>query len=163
MDQVQLARRYGLIAAVATNAFGFHPAEPKQSAPPSADTFGSHPKPVVEVYGWVKTRTRTIAPVDPSKWSFWITPEGVPQIGNPKEEVPAQIAVAGFGPLVLDGKVVAGSGGTPDIRIALGLDQARARVFWVGVDGRRPGWSEDLPITNWPPFCSSWVLTGQYF
>jgi hypothetical protein len=144
MDQVELARRNGLIAAVATNAFGLRPAEPKTSTPPSGDTRGATPKPVVEVYGWVKTRTRTVAPVDPGKWSFWITPEGVPQIGNPKEEVPAQIAVAGFGPLVLDGKVVAGSGGTPDIQIALGLDRDRARVFLVGVDGRRPGWSGGL-------------------
>lgn len=143
-DPIRLAERGGFIVGISANAWGTYLLETEKSpGPHGAEKLTFRPI-VINVSGWLKTRNRTVSQPERGRWSFWIRPDGTPEIGNPLEEVPAQIAVSGFGPLLVDGKIVAGEGGVPDVQAGIGIDHNRSTVLLAIVDGRRPGWSQGL-------------------
>jgi len=141
-DPARLAQQYRLVAAVNANPFGFVTTGDRENAASSA--LPSEAKTQVTICGWARVRNATVSPPNPRFWSFWITPDGTPQVGNPTSPPEALVAVSGFGPLILDGKIVAAGGGPLDRRTAVGIDQRRTTMFLVVVDGRQPGWSEGV-------------------
>jgi len=141
-DPARLAQQYRLLAAVNANPFGLVNTGGRENA--AASPVLSEGKAQVTICGWAKIRNATLSPPNPRFWSFWITPDGTPQVGNPASPPEALVAVSGFGPLILEGKIVAAGGGPLDRRTAVGIDQRRTTLFLLVVDGRQPGWSEGV-------------------
>ncbi len=140
-DPARLAQQYRLLAAVNANPFGLVNTGGRENA---ASPLPSEGKAQVTICGWAKVRSATVSPPNPRFWSFWIAPDGTPQVGNPASPPEALVAVSGFGPLILEGKIVAARGGPLDRRTAVGIDQRRTTLFLLVVDGRQPGWSEGV-------------------
>lgn len=141
-DPTRLAREFGMLAAVNANPFGLTPIETEAKS--TSTGIPLKDRSAVTICGWVKMRRGMISQPSPRFWSFWITPEGTPEVGNPASPPEALVAVAGFGPLILEGKIVASAGGPLDRRTALGFDRNRSSLLLMVVDGKQPGWSEGV-------------------
>ncbi|MCQ2351872.1 MAG: phosphodiester glycosidase family protein [Victivallaceae bacterium] len=76
------------------------------------------------------------------KAEIWTKP--VPEKLYPK----LQIAVSGFSPILLDGKIATDDKTHCDPRMAYGLSKNRRNLFLITVDGRQPGWSEGATLTE---------------
>ncbi len=142
VDPVRLAESAGFLVAIAANAWGMLPANTTH-LPDGASGISLLP-PVVNISGWVKTKEGTISKPEPGRWSFWINSEGFPEIGNPLEEPPARIAASGFGPLILQGRIVVAQSAVPEVQSGVAIDPGRSFVLFAVADGRRPGWSQGL-------------------
>lgn len=143
MDPLRLAAQAGLIVGTNANAWATALADENRSGNVAADSCpGSQV--VINICGWVCRRGQTVSPPDPAHWSFWLSTEGEPRVGRIVEEVPAAIAVSGFGPLVINGLVLRGNGGELAPRTAVGITADRQKVILMVVDGRRRGWSEGV-------------------
>ncbi|MDA0841352.1 MAG: phosphodiester glycosidase family protein [Planctomycetota bacterium] len=133
------ARRAKIVAGVNANAWSMVPRPPK----------GEHPHYVVDaacdIAGWVLVDGVERSPVQPGYWSFWLDRDGTPSLGNIVAPVSsARWAVAGFGGLLTDGKILPGQSEQRHPRTALGLDREGRFLVLVAVDGRQPGYSEGM-------------------
>ncbi|MCS7236754.1 MAG: phosphodiester glycosidase family protein [Thermoguttaceae bacterium] len=144
VDPVVLARRAGLLVAIHADAWAVSPREDRKGGDKREEKLEAFRSPIVDICGWVCREGKTISKPDPAHWSFWFTPSGEPRIGNLREEVPAQLAISGFGPLVLEGKILPGEGGELAPRCAVGVTRDRRTGILMVVDGRRRGWSEGV-------------------
>ena len=128
-----------IVAAINANSFGEVPAPPP----------GTHPDwrvhLPVDIGGWAKNTREQRSLPQPGFWNFWIDPDNRPHIGDLKEPVPdARLAIAGFNPLVVDGKNVNPEDGQRHPRTAIGFDEAGKTLVMVVVDGRQRGFSEGM-------------------
>ena len=126
----------GFVAAVNANPWSM-------ISPPAN---GEHPKFVAgvgcNVAGWVVADGQRRSPPEKANWSFWLDADRHAHIGNVATAQPARLAVAGFGGLVQDGKVLPKPNEIRHPRTAVGLDGNR--LTFVVVDGRQPGVSEGM-------------------
>jgi len=127
-----------IVAAINANAFEEYP-----TPPPGARSHWRVGLPV-QILGWAKSAGREASFPQPGYWNFWLDETGSPHIGHLTNTAPARLAVAGFGPLLLDGRIVPEEDGVRHPRTAVGLDATRQRLLLVVVDGRRPGYSEGV-------------------
>lgn len=133
------AERGKFAAAVNANAWRMVPRPPA----------GERPRYVAgracDVCGWVLTDGIERSTTQSGYWSFWMDRGGVAHIGNIAAPVPnARWAVAGFGGLLKDGKILPGPSDARHPRTALGLDREARVLILAAVDGRQPGYSEGL-------------------
>jgi hypothetical protein len=133
-----LASQPDIVAAINANAFEEYPPPPRGTR--------SHWRVglPVRILGWAKNAGREASFPQPGYWNFWLDEAGAPHIGHLTNAVPARLAVAGFEPLLLDGRILPGEDGVRHPRTAVGLDATRQRLLLVVVDGRRPGYSEGV-------------------
>ena len=139
VDPLKHAERGNFTAGVNANAWRMEPRPPK----------GERPRYIAggacDVCGWVLTEGMERSPPRSGYWSFWIDRDGTAHLGNIAEPAPnARWAVAGFGGLLQDGKVLPGPSEARHPRTALGLDRDARTLILVAVDGRQPGYSEGL-------------------
>jgi hypothetical protein len=129
----------GLAAAVNANAWGMVPPPAKGERP--RFTEGG----ACDVRGWVVSNGVPRSPPQRGYWSFWMTRDGTPHIGNiGKTATNVQWAVAGFGGLLRNGSVLPGPSDVRHPRTAAGLDRERKTLVLAVVDGRQPGYSEGV-------------------
>ena len=133
-----LATRLHALAAVNANAFG-QVAKLKEGEKPHWTD-----KLPVFICGWALTPSRLASPPQQGYANFWIEPNGRGRVGELAEAVKARTAVAGFGPLLLDGKNVVGQEKPLHPRTAVGVDRDGSTMFLAVVDGRQPGTSEGM-------------------
>jgi hypothetical protein len=104
----------------------------------------------VNITGWAMHSGREASrpSAGESSWSFWVTVDGRARVSPLEPEGAARLAVAGFAPLLVDGRVVAKPGGPLHPRTAIGVDLSGHRVVMVVVDGRQPGYSEGMTLVE---------------
>lgn len=136
----KLAAQPDVVAAVNANAFGAVP-----------DANGKTPDEwridmPVTICGWARTGGVDRSPVENGYAMFWIDAAGRAHVGNAPGEATrdAQAAAAGFGLLLVEGKVVSPVDTALHPRTAVGTDTSGKRVWLVVVDGRQPGVSEGV-------------------
>lgn len=133
-----LAQQPDIVAAINANAFGVVP-------PPPANQRSSWRVGLpVDIISWAKNDREERSRPQPAYWCFWLDPAGRAHVGNLTEPVPARLAVAGFGPLIVDGKIVDRSAEPLHPRTAIGTDPTGQTIYMVVVDGRQPGTSEGM-------------------
>lgn len=137
---MELVKRGGAVAAVNANAFS--PALPRGQGLAPAWT----EKLPVDISGWALNGERKASPPMEACWSFWIGVDGSANIGNPAEASEARIAIAGFGPLIVRGKITPTPDKTLHPRTALGLSGRGRYLHLVVVDGRQNGYSEGMSL-----------------
>ena len=96
------------------------------------------------------------SPAQASAASVWVDRRGrvrmdrVPGAGGKEEDVPeadrVAEAMAGFGPIVKAGVVVAAPGGSAHPRTAIGIDRSGMVMWLVVVDGRQKRFSEGMNL-----------------
>ena len=130
--------RYDAVAAVNANAFSSLP-----DAAGKRDTKWFEGKPVT-ICGWAVHDGRQINPPAPNLWNLWRLPSGRVQIGHPLVPEAVKEAVAGFGGLLQDGKILPAEDGVLHPRTAAGTDQTGKKLWLAVVDGRQKGYSEGM-------------------
>ena len=135
----ELAREAGFLAAINTNAWEMLPPTPAGIRP--IYLAGGHSN----ILGWARTRNAVRSPPQTGFWMFWLDSNRQGHLG-PEVQPPgdALCAVAGFGGLLQDGRVLPGEGGDLHPRSALGLDATGRWLTWLVVDGRQKGYSEGV-------------------
>jgi len=133
------AERGKFVAAVNANAWGMVPRPPR----------GENPRYLAggacDVCGWVLTDGVQRSAPQSGYWSFWMDRDGTPHLGNVAAPAPsARWAIAGFGGLLKDGKILPRASEVRHPRTALGLDRAARVLILAAVDGRQPGYSEGM-------------------
>lgn len=131
-----------IVAAINANAFAYAgPPRPKERAAWS-------PGDPVAITGWAKSlhREASRAATREIASSFWVGADGRARIGPLEPQDPARLAIAGFSPLVTDGRVTATSAQPLHPRTAIGVDPTGFRVVMVVVDGRQPDYSEGMSL-----------------
>ncbi|MFN7805851.1 MAG: exo-alpha-sialidase [Planctomycetaceae bacterium] len=135
----ELAGTAGFVAALNTNAWEMLPRPPAGVRPIYLAGGQS------DILGWARTRTETRSPPQPGFWMFWLDAERRghlgPTVEQPREAV---CAVAGFGGLLREARILPGEGGDLHPRSALGLDATGRWLTWLVVDGRQRGYSEGV-------------------
>jgi hypothetical protein len=136
----QLAAQADIVAAVNANAFGALP-----------DASGKTPESwridmPVTICGWARSGGVDKSPAENSYAMFWIDAAGRAHTGTaPGPDLhDARVAVAGFGLLLSEGKVVTPADTALHPRTAVGTDGSGRHVWLVVVDGRQPGVSEGV-------------------
>lgn len=135
----RLAKEHGLAVAVNANAWA-NVALEKDEPPPKHYREGG----LARVLGWVVSGGNMRSHPQSSVWHFWVDKKGTPRFGNHVPEEPPVLAVAGFGGLLKNGKVLPKKEGPLHPRSALGWDSVRKRFYFVVVDGRQRGVSEGV-------------------
>jgi hypothetical protein len=104
----------------------------------------------VRILGWAMNAERTASQPGSSEmgWSFWVTADGQARVSRLEPQGAARLAVAGFAPLIVDGRIDAESGGALHPRTAIGVDSTGHRVVMIVVDGRQPGYSEGMSLAE---------------
>lgn len=143
MSPMDLARSGGLVLAINANAFAW--ADPR-AEPGRAVRW--RPGMGVDILGWAHDGQREASPPDRQHWSVWQEPGGAVRMGQVSESRPVRWAAAGFGALVVAGKVEPMEDRSRHPRTAVGLDATGRRWLWVVVDGRRPGYSEGMTLAE---------------
>ena len=148
MSPLELAARAGLFLAMNANAFAWLDGRAGERAPVRWRE-GMR----VDILGWAHDGRREASPPQRSYWSFWQEPQGRVRLGQVRETRPVRWAVAGFEALVMAGQEVPVDGRARHPRTAVGLDVTGRRMWWVVVDGRRPGYSEGMTLRE----LASWM------
>jgi hypothetical protein len=125
-------------AGVNANAWGMVPRPPAGESPRYVEGGAC------DVNGWVVADATQRSPADGGYWSFWVGGDGETGIGNAGFPPRVQVAVAGFGGLLKESRILPGPSDTHHPRTALGLDPGRRTLVLVVVDGRQPGYSEGV-------------------
>ena len=137
-----LAASNGLCAAVNANAF----AGPRD--PAGKENRNWLPGLPVTLLGWAQSGSRLVSQPRDAYWSVWVSPDRSPHVGNPSTPMPATDAVAGFGGLILDGRILPGEqpGREEPLhpRTAIGVDRGGRYLFLLVADGRWEGYSEGM-------------------
>lgn len=127
--------------AVAVNANAWSMISTNPAAPRPRYVAGAPCDP----HGWVVVEGLQRSAPQSGYWSLWLDPDGRARIGNRGEPAPrTRWAVAGFGGLLRDGKVLPAPSEVRHPRTAAGLDRDGRRLTLVVVDGRQPGYSEGM-------------------
>jgi exopolysaccharide biosynthesis protein len=137
-----LFRKFHALAAVNANAFAG-----LNDGKAAADWYEGRP---VDIYGLVASGKNIISPVEKNRASFWIDNFGKPHIGTPAASDSIVEAVADwFSPLLISSKII------PSVadqalhpRTALGFDDTGKWLLLVVVDGRQPGFSEGITLSE---------------
>jgi hypothetical protein len=137
VNAAALAATNHFVAAVNANAFAEVP------PPPDGRTKWRAGLPV-DIIGWARDNGRDRSPPQSHYFSFWLDPRGRGRTGSLATNVPAQVAVAGFGDLVRDGKRIPVRDETLHPRTAVGANRDGTVVWFVVVDGRQRGYSEGV-------------------
>ncbi|MGA4644193.1 phosphodiester glycosidase family protein [Limisphaera sp. 4302-co] len=148
MSPLELAARAGLFLAVNANAFAWSDGRAGERAPVHWRE-GMR----VDILGWAHDGRRQASPPERTYWSFWQETGGRVRLGQVGEGRPVRWAVAGFDALVMAGQEVPVDGRARHPRTAVGLDVTGRRMWWVVVDGRRPGYSEGMTLQE----LASWM------
>jgi len=138
---VQLASQAGLFLAINANAFAWWDG-PAGDRAPARWREGMR----VDILGWAHDGRHEVSPPERAYWSFWQEPAGRVRLGQVAATRSVRWAVAGFGALVMAGQEVPVEGRARHPRTAVGLDVTGRRIWWVVVDGRRPGYSEGMTL-----------------
>lgn len=141
MSPMELAARAGLVVAVNANAFAWLDGASGREAP-ARWREGMR----VDILGWAHDGRREVSRPERRHWSVWQEPAGRVRLGQVDEGRPVRWAASGFGALVMAGQEVPVEGRTRHPRTAVGLDATGRRLWWVVVDGRRPGYSEGMTL-----------------
>jgi hypothetical protein len=133
------AKSADIVAAVNANAWSMLPTLPG----------GLRPGYVVggacDVHGWVLRDSTPHSPPEPGYWSLWFDSSNRGHIGSIRRPPAHAIhAVAGFGGLLQDGKLLPEPSDVIHPRTAAGLDETGRYLTLVVVDGRQPGYSEGM-------------------
>lgn len=139
---IDLFRKFHALAAVNANAFSGLNAKPDD-----ANWFEGR---AVDMHGLVVSGSKVISPVEQGRTSFWIDGAGRPHIGTPKPTETVVTGVADWSSrLLADSRII------PDPavqalhpRTALGFDDTGAWLLLVVVDGRQPGFSEGVTLSE---------------
>lgn len=127
------------LAGVNANAWSMVPPTPDGKAPRYVAGAACN------ICGWVVADGVQISPPESGYWSFWLDSLGTPHIGNVAAPVPGtRLAIAGFGGLVEQGRILPGPSQVCHPRTALGLDKTARTLILTVVDGRQPYYSEGM-------------------
>jgi hypothetical protein len=139
-----LQQHMDIVAAINANAFA-------HSAPLPEGRIGTwRAGDPVNISGWAMHPSREASrpTANESLWGFWLTMDGRARVSPLEPQGAARLAIAGFAPLLLDGRVTAEAGGPLHPRTAIGVDMTGHRVVMVVVDGRQPGYSEGMSLAE---------------
>ncbi|MGC8744608.1 MAG: phosphodiester glycosidase family protein [Verrucomicrobiia bacterium] len=136
-----LANATNLVAAVNANAF-------------EDFTLKKGQKPVwsrslpVDIKGWAFNEIRKASYSENGYASLWVDKNNQIKIGflNEQESLDCKMAVSGFSPLILNGKVLSNSNKAIHPRTAVGLNRQRNKLILLVVDGRQKGFSEGMSL-----------------
>jgi exopolysaccharide biosynthesis protein len=137
-----LFRKFHALAAVNANAFAA--LNDKSTIP---EWYEGRP---VDIHGITVSGKKVISPVEENRTAFWIDGLGKPHIGTPIPSDSITEAIADwFSPLLINSKIVADSADKAlHPRTALGFDDTGAWLLLVVVDGRQPGFSEGVTLSE---------------
>jgi hypothetical protein len=95
--------------------------------------------------GWVVVDGTRRSQPRRNYWSFWVDEKGGAHLGNLSEPRDgARWAVAGFGGLLEEGRILPGPSDSVAPRTGLGLDEGARHLILAVVDGRQKGYSEGV-------------------
>jgi len=98
------------------------------------------------ISGWVKSNNKVHSNPEQANWSFWVSEDGRAHISQLSKPVQADVAVAGFGGLLKQGKILPAPSDVLHPRTALGLDPTGRWLTLLVVDGRQKGYSEGVSL-----------------
>ena len=133
-----LASGKGVVAAVNANAFDLVPPPPKGA---KRDWIEHSP---VDILGWAREGNHEVSPPQHGTPSFWIDAKGRGYVGDAGSAVEPRVAVAGFGSLVRDSRLVDAEVKPLHPRTAVGVSRDGCALWMVVVDGRQAGYSEGM-------------------
>lgn len=102
----------------------------------------------VDIKGWAFNEKRTASNYEKGYGSFWIDKSGRVKIGylEENEKVNCLMAVSGFSPLILNGKVLNSTDKSLHPRTAVGINEEKNELIFVVVDGRQKNYSEGMSL-----------------
>lgn len=138
-----LANDKGMVIAINTNAWSMIPDPQTGKAP------GYIAGEKADIHGWALNHDRVASPSQEGYWTFWIDEQNKPAIDNliPRkiEKMPKpKLAIAGFGGILRDSKILVGPSEVRHPRTAIGYNADRTQLTLVVVDGRQPKVSEGV-------------------
>lgn len=138
-----LAKEKQMVVAINTNAWSMIP-DPK-TGKALGYVAGGH----ADIHGWVAAGEQLVSPVQEGYWTFWIDAAGQPQLKNltrqeAQQHSPPQVAIAGFGGILAENKILPSPSEVRHPRTAIGFDATKQRLVLLVVDGRQPKVSEGV-------------------
>ena len=137
-DPRVLASRAGFVAAVNTNPWAMIPAKIGLFRTPYVAGGGC------DITGWALADGVLRSPPQAGHWNFWIDAQRRARLGPQTGNHSTQQAVAGFGGLLQQGKILPAPSTVLHPRTALGLDPEGRWLTLAVVDGRQKGYSEGM-------------------
>ena len=138
-----LFTRYHALVAVNANAFAGMPGTEK-------DIRGWYRNRPVDIHGMAVGDGKVVSPVEKGRMPFWTDSANHPHLGNPKAGDLVWSAVSDWSsPLLLNGIMVPDS--TVHVlhpRSALGFDDTGKWLLLAVVNGRQPGYSEGMSLSE---------------
>jgi hypothetical protein len=138
---VDLFRRFGVLAAVNTNAFAGIPNDRSIGV-------GWYEGKPVDIQGMVTAGRKSISPGQEGRTPFWLSPSGKPHIGNPAPNDTVETAVSDWGSVLMtDSRILPDSSvKVVHPRTAIGFDKSGNWLLLMVVDGRQPLYSEGISL-----------------
>lgn len=138
-----LAKEKQMIVAINTNAWSMIP-DPK-TGKALGYVAGGH----ADIHGWVAVGEQLVSPVQEGYWTFWIDAAGQPHLKNltrqeAQQHSPPKVAIAGFGGILAENKILPAPSEVRHPRTAIGFDSTKQRLVLLVVDGRQPKVSEGV-------------------
>jgi exopolysaccharide biosynthesis protein len=104
----------------------------------------------VDIKGWAFNESRKASYGEGGYASLWVDKDNKVKIGNlnDEESKDCKMAVSGFSPLILNGKIVTNLNKAIHPRTAAGIDKDKQKLVLLVVDGRQKGYSEGMSLNE---------------